>query len=137
MNEALTIWKLPGATLPEEGLSSNFNSLSLSFFPTGSRMFSAQSQFTSFSFKNLRVIVFLWPQSTFWKSTIASGLPSIIIYGTVRLLKMSSLYFAPFFTYKTIEFFILLHGVFFLVAKVTVTLAYSPGANLTLSGVIL
>jgi hypothetical protein len=35
------------------------------------------------------------------------------------------------------EFFILLQGVFFLVARVTVTLAYYPEASFILSGVIL
>ncbi len=61
----------------------------------------------------------------------------MIIYGTVRLLMISNLYLAPFLTSKTIEFLIFLQGVFFLVVRVTLTLAYSPGANLTLSGVIL
>ena len=67
------------------------------------------------------MIVFLCPQRTFWKSTIASGFPSITISGTVRLLRISSLYLAPFLTSITIEFLIFLQGVFFLVARVTVT----------------
>jgi len=60
-----------------------------------------------------------------------------MIYGTVKLLKIYSLYLAPFLTYSTIEFLIFLQGEFFLVARVTVTLVYSPGDSLTLSGVIL
>lgn len=68
---------------------------------------------------------------------MASGLPSIIISGTVKLLRMSNLYLAPFLTSRTIEFLVRLQGVFFLVAKVRVTFVYYPGASLTLSGVIL
>ena len=60
-----------------------------------------------------------------------------MISGTVKLLMSYSLYLAPFFTSRIIVFFIFLVGVLFLVARVTVTFVYSPGANLTLSGVIL
>ena len=82
-------------------------------------------------------MVFLCPHRTFWKSTIASGFPSIMISGTVRLLMIYNLYLAPFLTSRIIEFLIFLHGVFFLVARVTVTLVSSPCASLILSGVIL
>lgn len=132
---AWTIWKLPEAIFPELGISSNFNSYFS--FPEESLKFKAQSQLISFRFKNLNVIIFLWPQRTFPKSTIPSGFESIWISGTVRLLTNSNLYLAPFLTSNTTEECNFPYLEFFLVAKVTVIAIYSVGPSLLFSGVIL
>jgi hypothetical protein len=68
---AFTIWKLPEAIFPELGINSNFCSLSLSE-ARGYLMLRLQSQLIYFWFKNLRVIIFLCPQSTLLKSTTPS-----------------------------------------------------------------
>lgn len=82
-------------------------------------------------------MIFLCPQRTFPKSTIPSGLASITISGTVKLLDSSNLYLAPFLTYKTTEDINFPYFEFFLVAKVTFIEISSPGASLLFYGVIL
>lgn len=58
------------------------------------------------------------------------GLESITIYGTVRLLKRSSLYLAPFLTYNTTDDLNFPAFDILFVANVTVITIYYPGDNL-------
>lgn len=139
VKKTLTIWNPPEGILPDEGFNSYFtSSLSLSCPPTiGSFKFKAQSHGISFKFKNLRVIIFLWPQRVFPKSRTPSVTPSTTISGIVKLLIKSSLYLAPFLTYNTTEDLSLPYLLVFLVANVTTTFTSSPGPSLDLSGVML
>lgn len=83
------------------------------------------------------MIVFLWPQRTLLKSKTPYVTPSTTISGIVKLLIRSTLYLAPFLTYKTTDDLSLPNLLVFFVARVTTTLTYSPGASFDLSGVIL
>lgn len=113
--------------------------MSLSWAPaeTGYLRFKAQSQGIYLRFRNLNVTVFLCPHRTLLKSKIPSVTPSTTIYGIVKLLINSTRYLAPFLTSKITEDFSFPNLLVFLVANVTTTLTYYPGASFDLSGVIL
>lgn len=139
VKNTFTIWNPPGAIRPDEGFNSYFiYYLSFSCPPTmGSFRFKAQSQGISFKLRNLKVIIFLWPQRVLPKSRTPSVTPSITISGIVRLATRSSLYLAPFFISKITDDLSLPNLLDFFVAKVTTMLTYSPGASFDLSGVML